>query len=249
MLDKFVDLPVAWRRLRLFLNAKNMTQDSTPDYIALMQKMADVVSHEIRNPLNNILLSTAQFKLDMPPDKEDTAFYIDIIERNCDRIRVVLTDIMSVIHHQGLRPDVFDITELVKEVLEEKSERFELRKIKCIASLNEVVVTRFDRALMKPVLDHLLENALDAISGGGTVHIDLREEDSAIKLQVRDSGEGIDSGVLPHIFAPFFTTRERHKGLGLALVKNVMDAHLGKIEVATGAGGSCFTLCLPRQLE
>lgn len=224
-----------------------MIQDNTLDYISLMQKMTDVVSHEIRNPLNNILLSTAQFKLDTPPDKEDTAFYIDIIERNCDRIRVVMTDIISVIHHQGLRPDVFDLTELVKEVLEEKSERFELKKVQCIVSLNEVVVTRFDRTQMKPVLDHLLENALDAMSGGGTVHIGVKEEDSEIRLQVRDSGEGIDSGVLPHIFAPFFTTRERHKGLGLALAKNVMDAHSGKIEVDTGTEGSCFTLCLPRQ--
>ncbi len=226
-----------------------MTQDNTPDYIKLMQKMTDVVFHEIRNPLNNILLSTAQFKLDTPPDKEDTAFYIDIIERNCDRIRMVLTDIMSVIHHQGLRPDVFDITELVKEVLEEKSERFELKKVQCVASLNEVVVARFDRALMKPVLDHLLENALDAMSGGGTIHINLEEEEREIRVQVEDSGTGIDSGVLPHIFAPFFTTRERHKGLGLALARNVMEAHSGKIEVATGTGGTCFTLCLPRQAE
>lgn len=222
-----------------------MAQENT-DYIRLMQKMADVVAHDIRNPLNNILLSTAQFKLETPPDKEDAAFYVDIIERNCDRINAILTDILDVILVQGLSLDTYDLTELLQEVLEEQKDRMEFKEVRCETTLNTVLVTRFDRERMKPVLGHLLENALDAMEKkGGTLTVSVQAEGPEAVLCVSDTGTGIDSDTLPHIFAPFFTTRERHRGLGLTQVKNVVEAHRGKVTVATGQGGSTFTLRLP----
>src|SRR6478752_1953480 len=107
-----------------------MKNETAPDYNRLMTQMVDVIAHDIRNPLNNILLSTAQFKLETLPDKEDTAFYIDIIERSCDRVNSLLEEIIGIIHQPGLQPDTFDITELVKELVNENEERLELKDIK-----------------------------------------------------------------------------------------------------------------------
>lgn len=226
-----------------------MATEATLEYIELMRKMTDVIAHDIRNPLNNILLSTAQFKLGNLPDKEDTAFYVDIIERNCDRIHDLLAEISATIHMQGLTPDTFDITELIREVVTEKVEALELKHIRCLTDLNEVIVARFDRDKMKPVLAHLLENAMDAIKGQGTIYIKAWEEEDDMYIRVQDSGHGIGQEVLPHIFAPFFTTRDRHRGLGLTLVKNTVEAHQGKVSVTTGDQGSCFTLQLPLHVD
>ncbi|WP_162902870.1 sensor histidine kinase [Taibaiella koreensis] len=223
-----------------------MATDHTPDYMRLMQKMTDVIAHDVRNPLNNILLSTAQFKLDSLPDKEDTAFYVDIIERNCDRIHALLAEITAVIHMQGLTPGTFDLTEMIRELLEEQSERLELKQITCMPSLNEVIVSRFDREKLKSALGKLLDNALEAMNGGGILKVAASEQDDEICLLVGDSGEGIPPEVLPHIFAPFFTTRERNRGLGLAWVKNIIEAHQGRVAVETGTDGSRFMLFLPK---
>ena len=217
---------------------------TTPDYLRLMQKMADVVAHEVRNPLNNILLSTAHFKMNTPPNKDDTAFFVDIIERNCERINTILADMITMIHDQGLTLDTYDLAGLIKEVMDENAAYFELKKVQCKAAPGEEVMARFDRAKMKVVLEHVLQNALDAMGNGGTLFVRVEKGDE-IRLEIRDSGEGISSEALPHIFVPFYTTRDRHKGLGLALAKNIMDAHKGRIAVDTGTGGSCFTLCLP----
>lgn len=222
---------------------------STLDYMELMRKMTDVIAHDIRNPLNNILLSTAQFKLGNLPDKEDTAFYVDIIERNCDRIHNLLAEISATIHMQGLTPDTFDITELIREVVTEKAESLELKNIGCVTDINEVIVARFDREKMKPVLEHLLENAMDSIAGSGTIHIKAWEEDDDMYICIRDSGLGIGPEVLPHIFAPFFTTRDRHRGLGLTMVKNIVEAHQGRVSVTTSDQGSCFTLHMPLHVD
>jgi len=225
-----------------------MAKEHATDYMRLMQKMTDVIAHDIRNPLNNILLSTAQFKLEQLPDKEDTAFYVDIIERNCDRIHTLLAEIAGVIHQQGLTPDTFDITEMIKELMEEQAERLSLKQVVCETAINEVIICRFDREKMKSALAGLVDNALDAMSSGGTLQIEASEKGEEISILVGDSGEGISPEILPHIFAPFFTTRQRHRGLGLSWVKNVMDAHQGRVAVETGKTGSRFTLHFPQAL-
>lgn len=223
--------------------------EQTVDYLRLMQKMTDVVAHDIRNPLNNILLSTAQFKMDILPDKEDTAFYVDIIERNCDRIHALLAEISGVLHLQGLNPGTFDVTELVLELLEEQKERMELKEIGWETGLKEVVVAHFDRDKLKAALSCVLENALEASAAGQKIVVAVREDREQAIVLIRDAGPGIEAAIRPFIFAPFFTTKTRNKGLGLTLVKNVLDAHSGQVQLDTGPEGSSFTLSFPLKMQ
>lgn len=219
------------------------------DYLSLMKKMTDVVAHDIRNPLNNILLSTAQFKMEALPDKEDTAFYIDIIERNCDRIHTLLSEITSVLHQQGLNPGTFDLTEVLAELLEEQKERIALRGINLETSLKDVVVAHFDRDKVKAAFLCLLDNALEASEKGGTVKISALSDDTYAYIAIADQGAGIPETVMPFIYAPFFTTRQRNKGLGLSIVKNVLDAHGGHAVIESTAQGTTFTVHLPLKAQ
>jgi signal transduction histidine kinase len=223
-----------------------MKHDTAPDYRRLMTKMVDVIAHDIRNPLNNILLSTAQFKLEALPDKEDTAFYIDIIERSCDKVNSLLEEIIAIIHQPGLNPDTFDITELMKELVNENEERLALKDIKFNTSLNEVVVARFDRAMMKQALFNVIDNAIDASEKNQVISLKVLEEGTDVKLIIADKGKGIPGDIQSHIFAPFYTTKDRHKGLGLALTRNVIEAHQGSISLHSSEAGTEVTITIPK---
>lgn len=222
-----------------------MKHESHTDYLRLMTKMVDVIAHDVRNPLNNILLSTAQFKLETPPDKEDTAFYIDIIERNCDRVNSLLEEIIAVIHQPGLNPDTFDITELLKELIQENEERLELKDITCSAALNEVVIVRFDRDMMKQAIFQVLENAVDASARAAVIAIKVQQEAEQAIIIITDQGGGIPADTLPHIYAPFFTDKERHKGLGLTMARNIISAHQGSITHTSANPGTIVTIRIP----
>jgi two-component system, sporulation sensor kinase D len=225
-----------------------MKNETAPDYHRLMTQMVDVIAHDVRNPLNNILLSTAQFKLETLPDKEDTAFYIDIIERSCDRVNSLLEEIIGIIHQPGLKPDTFDITELVKELVNENEERLELKDIKFNAALHEVVIAHFDRPMMKQALFQVIDNAVDASEKNQAISIKVFEEGADVKLIVADKGKGIPEDIQSHIFAPFYTTRERHKGLGLTLARNVIEAHQGSILLNSSGAGTEVIITIPKNV-
>lgn len=223
-----------------------MKHETAPDYRRLMTQMIDVIAHDVRNPLNNILLSTAQFKLEALPDKEDTAFYIDIIERSCDRVNSLLEEIIAIIHPPGLQPDIFDITELMKELVDENEERLELKDLKFNAALHEVVIARFDRPMMKQALIQVIDNAVDTSVKGQVISLKVFEEGADVKLIISDKGKGIPQDIQSHIFAPFYTTKERHKGLGLTLTRNVIDAHQGSISLNSSEAGTEVIISIPK---
>jgi signal transduction histidine kinase len=223
-----------------------MQQENDVDYRRLMTKMVDVIAHDVRNPLNNILLSTAQFKTEALPDKEDTAFYIDIIERNCDRVNSLLEEIINIIHQPGLNPDVFDITEVMKELVQENEERLELKDMKFQTSLNEVVIARFDREMLKKALLQLMDNAIEASAKDGVISLKVYEEGDRAVIIISDQGEGIAADIKPYVFAPFYTTKERNRGLGLTLARNVIEAHVGEIKFADVEQGTEVRLSIPK---
>jgi signal transduction histidine kinase len=111
-----------------------------------------------------------------------------------------------------------------------------------------------DARLMRQAFLNLVENAAQAMPEGGTLTLRLaREEVNGVlmaRADVEDTGSGIAPDVEPRIFEPFFTTRATGTGLGLAVVKRIIDGHRGRLRVATRAGrGTTFTLWLPLEEE
>jgi signal transduction histidine kinase len=82
---------------------------------------------------------------------------------------------------------------------------------------------------------------------GGTLTLTARADGSMVRVSIQDSGEGIPPEDLPHIFQPFYTTKHRGSGLGLSIVKKIVDAHDGTIDVDSKPGeGTTMTVSLPR---
>ncbi len=106
-----------------------------------------------------------------------------------------------------------------------------------------------DRKSLQQVFLNLFINAIQAMPGGGTLRIDVHAGDGhALKIDVRDTGVGIDPNNLPHIFDPFYTTKEvgRGTGLGLSVTYGIVEKHGGHIEAHSQKGeGTVFTITLP----
>lgn len=110
---------------------------------------------------------------------------------------------------------------------------------------------RFDRAQLDLVILNIAANAADAMPGGGDFHVSLRTDPTTgeVEISLRDSGIGMSPETMNRMFVPFYTTQPagRGTGLGLSVVRSVMDAHGGRIDVDSVLGeGSCFRLLFPQ---
>jgi two-component system sensor kinase FixL len=103
-----------------------------------------------------------------------------------------------------------------------------------------------DRALLSQALVNLFRNAGDAMAGGGTLGVSFEARDGGLEIAVSDSGPGIPPDRAESIFNPFFTTKARGAGLGLAVARAAVDAHGGTLELLPSEGGARFLLRLPR---
>jgi two-component system NtrC family sensor kinase len=117
---------------------------------------------------------------------------------------------------------------------------------------NDLPLVRCDHGQIEQVILALVMNAIDAMPNGGNLILSSRKGPGPgeIQLEVRDDGVGMPPEVLAKMFEPFFTTKERGRGLGLGLAisRNIVDRHGGRIEVASVPGrGTTFTITLPLQ--
>lgn len=107
-----------------------------------------------------------------------------------------------------------------------------------------------DAEKIQQVVLNVILNALDAMPDGGTLSIRIDREQSQgrdmVRVVVADTGDGIAEEHVPHLFDPFFSTKNKGAGLGLSNVKKIMEAHQGTVEVESRPGrGACFRLFLP----
>jgi signal transduction histidine kinase len=110
-------------------------------------------------------------------------------------------------------------------------------------SLPQIMV---DRDLMKQAVLNLLNNAVQAMHGGGTLRVRTWSTGDRVRIEVSDTGTGIPPDVLPRIFDPYFTTRDAGTGLGLPTVRRIVAEHGGEIGVESRLGhGTTFTVTLP----
>ena len=105
---------------------------------------------------------------------------------------------------------------------------------------------RGDRTQLRQALSNLVVNAAEAMPEGGRVTISAATDGDTVRLQISDTGTGMTADILPNIFAPLFTTRRSHMGLGLTVAEQIVGAHGGAIQVQSQAGsGTIFTIDLP----
>jgi signal transduction histidine kinase len=213
--------------------------------LAEMGKFSMMVAHEVKNPLSIIKSSLDILKKDMaiPPDNTMVAYMEDEIRR----LSRLIEDFLA--FARPVQPTLcrIEINSLMAEIVM----RFELQKAGRPIELSACYLTESchinaDPDLLVRVFDNLLKNALEANSDNCIISIRVSREGKMLCIDVADQGIGIESEHIKNIFAPFFTTRSKGTGLGLAYVDQMVRMHGGSVTAENvESGGALFRVSLP----
>ncbi|WP_394838251.1 ATP-binding protein [Pendulispora rubella] len=218
------------------------------EQLAVVGELAAVVAHEVRNPLAVITNAVAGLRRPTLP-RDDQTTLLGILEEETTRLNRLVSDLLRYARPVNVQKSKIRISDLLDRALQ-------LAKIK---AKSIEVATKYhvenphvwgDPSLLRQVFDNLVENAVQAMSHGGTLslHVDRRQDDGfdGFAVHIRDTGEGMDTIVRLRARDPFFTTRPSGTGLGLAIVDRIVEAHGGFLLIESRAGeGTTVTVCLP----
>ncbi|MBN2379449.1 response regulator [candidate division WOR-3 bacterium] len=215
------------------------------------------MSHELRTPLNSIIGFSELFMDGMVGElNEKQAHYIKIIHSSGVHLLRLVNDMLDYSKLEEGMLEVFneptDLRGVVEEVLKAYSVVVEQKKIAIGVDMPPTLPLMLtDRRKLTQIMDNLLSNAVK-FTQQGRIDIDIGLEDGTLEIGVKDTGVGIESDDIPHIFEPFHqvdsssTRRYEGTGLGLALVKKLLEIQNGSITVESIPGeGSTFVLRLP----
>jgi two-component system NtrC family sensor kinase len=239
--DEFAELASSFNQMAASL-AREQAALVRSQKLASIGQVAAGVAHELNNPLSVILGYTKLLRADPGPHAEDLAI-IDDEARQCQRIVAELLDLARP-HRLDVQP--VDLTTLAREAVDrlEDAGALQDRRVNIIA--HEPVVVSADAGRLRQVIANVVVNAAEATAPSGKITIDARTEANAAILTVADDGPGIPRDVLGQVFDPFVTTKPRGTGLGLAIAQAIIDAHGGRISIASSdPTGTCVSLQLP----
>lgn len=208
-------------------------------------KLAAGVAHEIRNPLSSIKGFATLFR-QRYGDHPDECKIADIMIQEVDRLNRVVSQLLDFSKPVVLSRRCCRIRDLAEATLHLVSSLATSAGVHLENRISPDLHLYLDEDRIRQVLLNLFLNAIDAMKEGGILTLSSVLLDTEVRIEVRDTGRGVDDSALPHIFDPYFTTKSSGTGLGLAIAHNIMEAHSGKIVVASAAHqGSTFTLIFP----
>jgi len=215
------------------------------DRLAALGRMAAGLAHEIRNPAGIIKTTAQLLKKEFPnPELEE---YIRVIVVEADRLNRVLNDFLDFARPKKPERTLLDINELLDESVAIMERYLSERKVEVVKEYSQGPLLVFaDANQFKQVFFNLMMNSAEAMPEGGQIFLRSSLEGDRVRLELRDTGQGIAPADRERIFEPFFTTKEGGTGLGLAVVHRIIDLHAGTITVQSEPGlGTTFTIKLP----
>ncbi|MFZ2413670.1 MAG: PAS domain-containing sensor histidine kinase [Candidatus Cryosericum sp.] len=223
------------------------------DAMALPRIKADFVanaSHELKTPLTAI-----RGYLELLRDEPANAHYLDIIERNVDRLIALSSDISLLSRLENRSPEIelVDVSELERDLAELFDRQGHETGVALQFSVdNEGRLLYADRLMLLQMFINLIENAY-RFTTSGSITVSVSADATYVTLRVADTGQGIPARELPRIFERFYSRADDHgrigTGLGLAIVKRIVLAHNGTIDAESVVGkGTVFTVHIPRNL-
>jgi len=205
------------------------------------------VAHEVKNPINAIVLHLQLLQNKLQQDDPDTRRHMDVIGNEIHRLDRVVQILVDFTRPRDLHLEEMDARKIMEEVSVLALPEAGRHNIRITQDLpEEPLVVRVDPDLMKQAILNLVLNGVQSMTQGGTLTLAARRDDESILIEVRDQGCGIPPEAQEKIFELYFTTKKDGSGIGLAQTYQIMQWHYGSVEFETILGtGTTFRLRLP----
>jgi signal transduction histidine kinase len=231
------------------------------DRLASLGEMAAGIAHELKNPLAGIEVMAGLLRRQVPESPDAQSLLADIISeaRMANAIVVEMLEFVRPLRLQVERTDMADVLHQAVTLAESKATRGGV-----VVSMNagpELPMIDGDQHQLCQVFTNLLTNAFEALDGKGAIEIravaeemesdpgfaaDAHAPTPVVLVEVIDNGPGVPADLSDRIFDPFFTTKPQGSGLGLPIVRKIVDAHDGRIDLTSAPGGGTrFRVMLP----
>jgi signal transduction histidine kinase len=247
------ELKVTEARLRQSLHELNEAQESLvrKQQLTALGEMAAVVAHEVRNPLGSISNALSLLRRNAKLENDNEAL-CRIIEDEVRRLDLLVVSLLDFIRPMSAdlqpRPLTPVVDEALSQALRADGGMTQIRVVREVDESLEPVL--MDATLLTVALTNLFRNAVQAMSGDGSLHVSIDRESSGsarwARVRIRDTGPGIPAAVQERMFEPFVTTRPTGSGLGLSIVRRAIEAHRGSLDLHSEPGrGTTCTVRLP----
>ena len=216
-----------------------------------VRTLAASVAHEIGNPLNalgiHLQLMAREVKSLPEGSRESLGELLGVASSEVKRLDAIITQFLQALRHSKPTLEPGDVLALIGETLAAMRVEIENRRIEVkVTGSAKVPAVLLDGGQIKQVFYNLVKNAMEAMPDGGTLEIAVSTGDAYLRVDFIDSGVGIPEESLGRIFEAYHTTKAKGTGLGLMIVKRIVESHGGQIEVASKEGrGTRFRILLP----
>ena len=216
--------------------------------MATIGQTAGMIGHDIRNPLQAIIgeLFLAKEVMSQAPegkDKQEALESLNFVQSQVDYINKIVSDLQD--YARPLNPEyvIADLSDLIANVFETVGLP---DNIKLEVDVKGTLKLKTDATFIKRAMTNLVNNAIQAMPDGGELKVTVHEKEDSQVVSVSDTGKGIPENVKADLFKPLVTTKAKGQGLGLAVVKRLVEALNGKVTVESEVGkGTKFTIILP----
>lgn len=238
---EFAALRLALRDMAGALDAAR-AQELEAERLRTFREVARRVAHEIKNPLTAMRIAVSQLERAAPGLPEQSGIALDVLHAETDRLERLAREFSDFGRlPEGPMSEV-DVIELLEDL--GRTAVPDGVTVRVVANGRRTMQGHYEP--LRRAFSNLLRNAAEAMGGRGTIDIQVAGEGRGLVVMVVDHGPGIPAELRGRVFEPYVTTKADGTGLGLALVRQTVDAHRGTIAVSeTPGGGATFTLVFP----
>jgi two-component system, NtrC family, sensor histidine kinase HydH len=222
---------------------------SQAERLSALGEMAAGISHEIRNPLG-IIRSSAELLKKKVAKIDPSNTMPDIIVEESSRLNSIITDFINFAKPGSPRLNLCRIEDVIEKnitflSMQMKEKGYTLKK----DYQNHLPEIQADADMLYQSFLNIFLNAMQAMPNGGIIKVAIRSNGKAVFINFDDEGQGIANEILEKIWDPFFTTKETGTGLGLGMVKNIIESHGGNIQIVNKIeGGTRVTVEMPVEI-
>ena len=239
-----LELRVAERTAELVETHKRLV---TQERINALGRAAAQVAHEVKNPLAGLLLYSLHLKNKAENFSESEIYLVDKIVDTINHLNSRVVQILDFARPVNLKVRSENLNVIINDVLDLAQPQIAANNVEVRLSLDQQpVYVHVDQSSVRGAFLNLMLNAIEAMPTGGTLSIAVNQIDDTVRLELTDTGRGIEDEEARKIFEPFYTTKAQGLGLGMPYAKKIIDQHGGTISLSSRLGvGTTISVTLP----